>query len=368
MTADRSAPVSDAAWLAERYSATATEYARCWSPVIRPMGQRLVRALPLTGADRVPDIQAAAPGALVVGVDGAPGMLRVARASVAVPLAAMDARRLGLRAGSFDAAVLAFVLFHLPDPVAGLVEIGRVLRPGGAIGVTAWGTRPGFAASDVWDEALAACGAGPDPYDAPDRDDLTDTPEKLAGLLVAAGFETVEAWGERFAHRWDADSLIAQRTGWGSYRRRLDTLEADARSACLTRVRERLATLAAGDFVFRPEIVFAVGRAPRGDHGARSPPAGVGIDHRHETSGGNTMAKLIYVATHGPDDPTKACMPIHLAVNGAAEAGIEAEINLAGDAAVLIQDAYINTLMPLGFPPLKDLMAKAAEKGVRVYI
>ncbi len=80
------------------------------------------------------------------------------------------------------------------------------------------------------------------------------------------------------------------------------------------------------------------------------------------------MAKLIYVATHGPDDPTKACMPIHLAVNGAAEAGIEAEINLAGDAAVLIQDQYVDTLMPLGFPPLRDLMVKVREKGVRVYI
>ncbi len=80
------------------------------------------------------------------------------------------------------------------------------------------------------------------------------------------------------------------------------------------------------------------------------------------------MAKLIYVGTHGPDDPTKACMPLHLAVNGAAEAGIEAEVNLAGDAAVLIQDAYIDTLLPLGFPPLKDLMAKARERGVRVYI
>ena len=80
------------------------------------------------------------------------------------------------------------------------------------------------------------------------------------------------------------------------------------------------------------------------------------------------MTKLIYVATHGPDDPTKACMPLHLAVNGAAEAGIEAEINLAGDAAVLIQDQYIDTLMPLGFPPLKELMAKAREKGVRIHI
>jgi len=80
------------------------------------------------------------------------------------------------------------------------------------------------------------------------------------------------------------------------------------------------------------------------------------------------MATLLYVATHGPDDPTKACMPFHLAVNGAAEAGIEAEVNLAGDAAVLIQDAYINTVVPVGFPPLKELMAKAREKGIAFHI
>jgi len=80
------------------------------------------------------------------------------------------------------------------------------------------------------------------------------------------------------------------------------------------------------------------------------------------------MAKLLYVATHGPDDPTKACMPFHLAVNGAAEAGIEAEINLAGDAAVLIQDQYIDVLTPLGLPPLRDLMAKAREKGIPIFV
>jgi predicted peroxiredoxin len=80
------------------------------------------------------------------------------------------------------------------------------------------------------------------------------------------------------------------------------------------------------------------------------------------------MAKLIYVGTHGPDDPTKACMPIHLAVNGAAEAGVEAEINLAGDAAVLIQDQYIETLMPLGFPPLRDLMVKARERSIPIFV
>jgi len=48
------------------------------------------------------------------------------------------------------------------------------------------------------------------------------------------------------------------------------------------------------------------------------------------------MASLLSIATHGPDDPTKACTPFHLAVNGAAEAGIDATINLAGDATVPI--------------------------------
>ncbi|MDQ3778935.1 MAG: hypothetical protein M3354_00090 [Chloroflexota bacterium] len=80
------------------------------------------------------------------------------------------------------------------------------------------------------------------------------------------------------------------------------------------------------------------------------------------------MAKLLYVATHGPDDPTKAWMPIHLAVNGATEAGIEAEVNLAGDASVLIQDQYIATLTPVGLPPLKELMAKVQDKGIPVFV
>jgi hypothetical protein len=61
-------------------------------------------------------------------------------------------------------------------------------------------------------------------------------------------------------------------------------------------------------------------------------------------------------------------MPLHLAVNGAAEAGIETEINLAGDAAVLIQDQYIEILTPLGLPPLRELMTKLQEKVVHVFV
>ena len=80
------------------------------------------------------------------------------------------------------------------------------------------------------------------------------------------------------------------------------------------------------------------------------------------------MASLFYIATHGPDDPTKACIPFHLAVNGAEEAEIDAAINLVGDATVLVQDRYVETLTPLGLPPLRELMAKVREKGIPIHI
>ena len=80
------------------------------------------------------------------------------------------------------------------------------------------------------------------------------------------------------------------------------------------------------------------------------------------------MARLLYVVTHGPDDPTKACMPFHLAVNGAVPAGIEAEINLAGDATLLIQDLMIEATVPVGFPPLKELIRAAVEHDVPIYV
>jgi SAM-dependent methyltransferase len=235
------------------------------------MAQRLVRAMPLADAEAVldvgagagaliPDLKAAAPRAWVVGVDGAIGMLRVARANVSVPLAAMDIQQLAIRDSVFDAALLAFVLFHLPDPVQGLSEIGRVLRPGGVLGVTTWGTGQGFPASAVWDEELAAAGAGPDPFDTEGRDDLMNTPEKLTALLGEAGFTLIEAWSERFEHRWTAESLTEQRTNCGAYRRRIDTLDEEARGSCLARVRERLDALGEEDLVYRPEINFAIAR------------------------------------------------------------------------------------------------------------
>jgi len=49
------------------------------------------------------------------------------------PCAAADIRALPLPAGRVDAAVAAFVLNHLTEPRAGLTELARVTRAGGAV-------------------------------------------------------------------------------------------------------------------------------------------------------------------------------------------------------------------------------------------
>jgi len=73
----------------------------------------------------------------VVAVDLSPGMLRhaVRRASGrnGPRFALMDAQALGFPDGVFDTAVATFVFCSVPDPVRGLGEVLRILRPGGRL-------------------------------------------------------------------------------------------------------------------------------------------------------------------------------------------------------------------------------------------
>ncbi|MBI4571266.1 MAG: class I SAM-dependent methyltransferase, partial [Chloroflexi bacterium] len=78
------------------------------------------------------------PGVSVVAVDFSPRMLsravrRVRKGGVDVQLALMDAQALALAGGSFDVVVSTCVFCSVPDPVLGLEEVRRVLRPDGRI-------------------------------------------------------------------------------------------------------------------------------------------------------------------------------------------------------------------------------------------
>ena len=96
-------------------------------------------------ADRVLDaccgtgdlaIEAERRGGRVVGLDFSPRMLeRARRKSGTIEWVQGDALALPFADGEFDAATVGFGVRNLEDLERGLVELGRVLRPGGRIAV-----------------------------------------------------------------------------------------------------------------------------------------------------------------------------------------------------------------------------------------
>jgi ubiquinone/menaquinone biosynthesis C-methylase UbiE len=111
------------------------------------------------------------PGSDVVGIDLSPAMLARAQrrrpvATTRVELRQMDVTRLEFPDRSFDAAVAAFLFCTLPDElqVAGMRELGRVVKPGGIIRCLEY-TRPSGglrrAMTRLWEPWIAwAYGAG----------------------------------------------------------------------------------------------------------------------------------------------------------------------------------------------------------------
>ncbi|MGH8975860.1 MAG: class I SAM-dependent methyltransferase, partial [Acidimicrobiia bacterium] len=74
------------------------------------------------------------------------------------PCAVADLRFLPFVAGSVDDAVAAFVLNHLLDPAAGIAELIRVTRPGGAILANVYSNASQSDARDRIDEVAADAG------------------------------------------------------------------------------------------------------------------------------------------------------------------------------------------------------------------
>jgi uncharacterized protein involved in oxidation of intracellular sulfur len=79
------------------------------------------------------------------------------------------------------------------------------------------------------------------------------------------------------------------------------------------------------------------------------------------------MAKLLYIGTHGTDDPTKATFPFLIA-KGAIEAGHETGIHLMGEAAPLIKDSIAAQVHGIGVAPLAELLAFLKERNVPITV
>jgi predicted peroxiredoxin len=79
------------------------------------------------------------------------------------------------------------------------------------------------------------------------------------------------------------------------------------------------------------------------------------------------MARILVVATHGTDDPTKSGLAFSAAV-GALGAGKDVGIALLGEAAYLANPVVAKGVHGIGLPPLSEMIEKVVQGKVRVYV
>ena len=76
--------------------------------------------------------------------------------------------------------------------------------------------------------------------------------------------------------------------------------------------------------------------------------------------------KIMMKSAWGSDDPTRASFPF-LHGLALADAGHEVQIFLTGEATYLMRKATVNTIQPVGWPPLSETMAKIVAKRIPVF-
>jgi SAM-dependent methyltransferase len=185
-------------------------------------GMRVLDVACGTGVVTLEAAAAVAPGGAAVGIDLNPAMLAVAQhKSSDIEWHEGPAEALPFDDGSFDAAVCQFGLMFFSDKERALTEMWRVLRPGGCLVVSLWGSledAPGYARmtsllSRLFGDSIADLLRAP--YSLGD-------PEALRSLLVNSGvtephvervagearFPSIRAWVECDVRGWTlADKL-----------------------------------------------------------------------------------------------------------------------------------------------------------------
>lgn len=132
------------------FDASAATYDSVAFPFFESFGEALVEFAELTQGEHVLDAgcgtgavlaPAAAATGSAVGVELSPKMAERARAAAPNAVVVVgDAAQLPFDDDTFDAVLASFVVFFTPDPTRTLEEWRRVLKPGGRVVMSTWGT------------------------------------------------------------------------------------------------------------------------------------------------------------------------------------------------------------------------------------
>jgi predicted peroxiredoxin len=76
-----------------------------------------------------------------------------------------------------------------------------------------------------------------------------------------------------------------------------------------------------------------------------------------------TKLKILLKSAWGSDDPTKAAFPF-LHGDALPDAGHEVQIFLLGEAVSLMRKSVANAIVPVGWPPLSEVLSKIVTKKI----
>ena len=129
-----------------------------WLPQLAPVGEALLEALDAQPGDHIIDMgSGTGEPALtlarrlnghiqITGIDAAEGMVKVAQNKVAnerlpgINFSTMPAKKINFNNNHFDRALCRFGVMLFEDPLQGLKEMRRVLKPGGYFALAVWST------------------------------------------------------------------------------------------------------------------------------------------------------------------------------------------------------------------------------------
>ncbi len=198
----------------------------------------------------------------VQGFDPSEGQLAFARARPAARLAQFrlgDAMAQPYADDSFDIAVMALVIFFVPEPAKGVAEMARVVRPGGTIAAYAWDVLGGGFPLEPLNSELRALGSTPlmPPSVDASRIDAMRQLWKDAGIEAVETREiTVQRTFDDFEDFWTT-SLMAASLG-----AKVKEMSAADVESLRSRVRLRLPADANGRITYSARANAVKGRLP----------------------------------------------------------------------------------------------------------
>lgn len=206
-------------------------------------------------------VERCAPAA-VHGIDPSEAQLAFARARPAARLAQFrqgDAMALPFPDDSFDAAIMALVIFFVPDPAKGIAEMARVVVSGGIVAAYAWDMPGGGYPGEMVREELRAMGRVLPAPPSPEASRM----DALLGLWSAAGLQAIEAHEITVERTFaDFDDFWTTTLTAPSFGSAVNTMAPDDVERLKTRVRRRLPPDAGGRVTCAGRANAIKGRLP----------------------------------------------------------------------------------------------------------